>query len=132
MKARNPQFSTDDGNVVNLEIEHALYGWVPFSATPSDAAQLGRDLFARALAGDFGPIAQYAGPSQTERLSANARAERDARLAADVDPIVSNPLRWGSLTPESQQAWREYRRALLDVTGQDGFPGQISWPTKPL
>jgi hypothetical protein len=59
------------------------------------------------------------------------RAVRDHKLASEVDPIVSNPLRWADLTAEKQAEWAAYRRALLDITAQSGFPHDIAWPTKP-
>jgi hypothetical protein len=78
--------------------------------------------------------AAYVPPTQEELDTATAkavRAERDYRLASEVDPIVSNPLRWADLTAEKQAEWAAYRRALLDVTAQSGFPNSVVWPTKP-
>ena len=66
-----------------------------------------------------------------ERAAKKARKQRDAILSTEVDPIVSNPLRWSSMTAEQQQAWADYRQALLDVPSQVGFPHAILWPTKP-
>jgi hypothetical protein len=60
-----------------------------------------------------------------------AREERDYRLASEVDPIASNPLRWADLTTEKQAEWAAYRHALLDITAQSGFPHSMAWPTKP-
>ena len=59
------------------------------------------------------------------------RAERDMKLATEVDPIAGNTLRWAALTAEQQQAWADYRQALLDIPQQDGFPHDVVWPTKP-
>lgn len=59
------------------------------------------------------------------------RQIRDNILATVVDPLVSNPLRWADLTADQQQAWADYRRALLDVPQQAGFPQNVSWPVKP-
>lgn len=63
--------------------------------------------------------------------AANVRAQRDGLLATEVDPIVSNPLRWADLTADQQSAWAAYRRALLDITAQAGFPHDIAWPEAP-
>jgi hypothetical protein len=60
-----------------------------------------------------------------------AREKRDYKLASEVDPVVSNPLRWTDLTAEKQAEWAAYRRALLDITEQSGFPHNIEWPVKP-
>lgn len=59
------------------------------------------------------------------------RAERDKRLSEEVDPIVSNPLRWADLTEAKQTEWTTYRTDLLNVPQQAGFPNTITWPTKP-
>ena len=59
------------------------------------------------------------------------RAERDHKLASEVDVIAGNALRWAALTAEQQQAWADYRQALLDVPQQEGFPHNVAWPTKP-
>jgi len=59
------------------------------------------------------------------------RRDRDIILETEVDPIVLNPLRWGAMTAEEQQKWKDYRNALLDITEQAGFPENVTWPTKP-
>tara|TARA_R110000803_G_scaffold142675_1_gene208942 strand:- start:109 stop:495 length:387 start_codon:yes stop_codon:yes gene_type:complete len=59
------------------------------------------------------------------------RGLRWTYLKDDVDPIVSNPLRWVELTPEKQAEWATYRTALLNVPQQAGFPHTVAWPTKP-
>ena len=60
-----------------------------------------------------------------------ARSTRDTALVNVVDPIVSNPLRWGDMTAEKQAAWAAYRRALLDISQQSGFPHDVVWPVSP-
>jgi hypothetical protein len=35
------------------------------------------------------------------------------------------------MTQEQQQAWIDYRQALLDVPEQPGFPINVVWPSKP-
>jgi hypothetical protein len=77
---------------------------------------------------------QWVPPTQ-EWLDAEAaklvRNTRDAKLRREVDPIVTNPLRWQELSAEAQAAWGEYRRKLLDISDQQGFPHVIVWPSKP-
>ena len=60
------------------------------------------------------------------------RRERDALLSSVVDPIVTNPLRWEELSAEDQEKIRVYRRALLDVPQQEGYPDNVIWPTLEL
>lgn len=61
------------------------------------------------------------------------RFERKQRLRK-IDKL--NPLFWEELSEDQMQALRDYRRALLDITDQEGFPwgGNIEvapWPEKP-
>jgi hypothetical protein len=59
------------------------------------------------------------------------RFERNERLLLEVDPVVTNPLRWSSLSEAKRQAWADYRQALLDISLQSGFPVDVIWPIKP-
>ena len=59
------------------------------------------------------------------------REIRDKILVEEVDPIVSNTLRWNDMTDAKRTEWTNYRQALLDVPEQDGYPDNITWPTKP-
>lgn len=62
--------------------------------------------------------------------AAEARGIRDTKLS-EMDVIVSNPLRWNEMSDDLQQAYADYRQALLDVPQQDGFPDKVVWPTPP-
>ena len=59
------------------------------------------------------------------------RYDRDMKLRQEVDPVVSNPLRWASLTAEKQQEYADYRTALLDLPQNTTDPRTPTWPTKP-
>ncbi len=119
---------------IDCEIEHEIFGWIPFTCNPNDTgAQI--DVVTLHAQMDADPeTAAYVPPTQAELDAAAAeavRAERDYKLAYEVDPVVSNPLRWADLTAEKQAEWAAYRRALLDITAQSGFPHSVVWPTKP-
>lgn len=64
-----------------------------------------------------------------KRALRKLRAKRDARLRK-MDGQLS-PMRWDALTPEQQQAWRDYRQALLDLPANTTDPENITWPTPP-
>lgn len=66
-----------------------------------------------------------------EELAQQARWERDT-LLSELDKVVTNPLRWNTLTKEQQEELSVYRQVLLDVPQQEGFPYDIEWPTSPL
>jgi hypothetical protein len=76
---RNPRFNalgTIDG-----EIEHPQLGWVPFTASPDDPEPLGQALYAAAMAGEFGPVAEYVPPPPTPPPVPAVISRRQARLA---------------------------------------------------
>lgn len=122
-----------DGRI-DCESEHETYGWIPFTCDPNDTGAL-FDVAALHATMDADPTTEAYVPPTQEELDAMAaeavRAQRDTILATEVDPIVSNPLRWAELSSEQQTAWSAYRRVLLDVTMQNGFPHLVSWPIKP-
>jgi hypothetical protein len=64
-------------------------------------------------------------------LSERTRDQRNFLLIDEVDPVVTNPLRWDDLSESQQQAVIDYRRSLLDITDQPGFPFAVTWPEKP-
>jgi hypothetical protein len=119
---------------IDCEIEHQTLGWIPFTCNPDDTGAR-FDVAVLHAEMDADPTtAAYIPPTQAELDAAAAdavRAERDAKLAHEVDPIVSNPLRWADMGAEQQAAWTAYRRELLDITDQEGFPYSVTWPTAP-
>ena len=64
-------------------------------------------------------------------LAEENREKRDLLLVQEVDPIVTNPLRWAELTDAKQAEWTQYRTDLLNLPAQAGFPNTVTWPTKP-
>ncbi|WP_197050893.1 phage tail assembly chaperone [Oligella urethralis] len=69
-------------------------------------------------------------PESEPSAEEQARWRRDG-LLYELDVIVTNPLRWGSLTEAEQKDLADYRQALLDVPQQEGFPDAVDWPAKP-
>ena len=61
--AYNPR-ATSTGIELNVDFEGV--GIVPFHATPADPEQHGRDLYASALAGEFGTVVPYIAPEVVE------------------------------------------------------------------
>lgn len=71
--------------------------------------------------------------SQEKATQIKSEDERETRniLLADLDAVVSNPLRWDSLSESSKKTLMDYRIALLDVPQQKDFPWSVDWPEKP-
>lgn len=131
-ECRNASSLNVENTKFDLEINHPDYGWVPYTLDPSDTDTTIDNTALVALIGS--DYSAYVAPTQEELdaiAAADIREERDRRLVSEVDPIVSNPLRWADLSSQEQADVSAYRLALLDVPSQSGFPSTVSWPTKP-
>lgn len=121
-------------NRIDCEINHPDFGWIPFTCDPADTGAL-IDVVELYNIMDADPATEAYVPPTQEELDAKqamwVRITRDNIFSEVVDPLVSNPLRWADMTSEKQTEWVAYRRALLDITQQSGFPHNVVWPTEP-
>jgi len=126
---RNARSMNAENTHFDLEINHPDYGWIPYALTPWDTDNTINNTELLALIGS-----DYVAFSQSDEDARQAdfsRYQRNQRLENEVDPIVTNPLRWADLTTAKQNEWKQYRTDLLNVPQQAGFPNTINWPTKP-
>jgi len=132
MKYRNAKYINSNG-WIDCEINHPDHGWIPYTLNPADTDMtVNNDDLLAAMAAR-GDVAPYAPPTQAEldaTLSKKLRGQRNQLLLA-VDAVAGNSLRWSDLSTEAQDAWAAYRRALLDVPQQAGFPNDVTWPIQP-
>ena len=73
--------------------------------------------------------------AEWDAMQAQSAASADDRKAKEVrqerDSLLSET-DWMALSDVTMStAWRTYRQALRDVPSQEGFPNDITWPTKP-
>jgi hypothetical protein len=126
--AKDPVWADAEHTMIDLMVRFAeIPEDLPFTARPDDCEEYGRAIFAAAVAGEYGAVAEYVPPPPptTEELAAAARAERNALLAAtDWTQAADVP-------QATKNKWAPYRQALRDVPEQPGFPSNIQWPVKP-
>lgn len=127
MNYRNAEKNRE--GLINCEIQHPTYGWIPFQASPNDTQAHGRALYQRI--NNDPDLHHETDEEYSERKALIVRAIRNSKLNGEVDPIISNSIRFNELPVEKQDAWKAYRKALLDISLQEGFPLEIEWPTKP-
>jgi hypothetical protein len=62
--ARNPRWANLEHNAIDLEVDFTDLPeeYLPYTATPTDVVEHSRELYSRALDGEFGEIAEYNGP----------------------------------------------------------------------
>lgn len=145
-QAINPKWADANQTGIELDVDfdHLEDGLVPFLASPEDPEPHGREIYARAVAGDFGEVAAYTPPPDLtgEDALVELRQKRD-RLLADSDVYVL-PDRWATMTTEKQTEWSDYRQSLRDLPENslqvtvswveyNGYTNwsNVNWPTKP-
>lgn len=83
MEYRSPKYNAD--GTINAEINHPNHGWIPFTADPNDAVQMGRDLFA-----DLQAIAApYVDPGPQPETVPQVVSRFQARAALHLAGILS-------------------------------------------
>ena len=131
-EVRNAQSLNAENTAFDVEINHPEHGWIPYGLHPDDTDMtVDNSVLLELIGTDF---EAYVAPTQAEldaELATNLRGQRDQKLTEEVDPLVTNPLRWGELTDAKQAEWTQYRTDLLNLTDQVGFPNTVTWPTKP-
>ena len=92
---KNPSWANANHSLIDLVVTHSTFGELPFSASLDDPDPQGRELFGRATAGEFGPIAEYVDPVPTQDeiiqsfMDAIQATLDDAAKAKGYDDIVS-------------------------------------------
>lgn len=90
-----PKWANSEHTLINCTITHDQFGVIPFSASPDDVEAHGREIFADALAGKFGVIAEYVAHVETPDQIIQAFKDAiqstldEAARAKGYDDIVS-------------------------------------------
>lgn len=92
LTASTPQWFDQAQTVITLQAQFKELAFVvPFAASMADTEQHGKDLFTRAVAGEFGAIAAYVPPSTAEvQAATNADAKKQI---ADFDAASVRAIR---------------------------------------
>lgn len=64
-----------------------------------------------------------------DETAAKSVREQRGKLLAETDWVVVFHTEKGTNIPPE---WEVYRQALRDVTEQEGFPHEVTWPTEPV
>jgi len=59
---------------VLCDMDHPVYGMIPYTASPEDNEPTGKALWAKIQAGDYGPIAPY-NPNEDPRVKAQEKMD---------------------------------------------------------
>ena len=112
MNYKNPTFNAN--GTIDMEIDHPVYGTIPFTASPDDPEEHGRLLFADAQATAAPYVAQ---PPDVHNLLAQLLS---ARKDQEQQGVTLNSIRYGG-DPGNRQALQE-AIAFMDDAGLTEFP----------
>ena len=105
---------------VDMEIDHPQYGWIPFTADPNDSEQLGKDLYAAAIAGTLGAIAPYV------QSLADAQSAQLALMDSSYTTAVTAPIAYMATTFQADQASQDLIASVLTAAG-GALPAGFAW-----
>lgn len=150
MTARQPVWNDALHTSLNLLVTFAetaqTLGEIPFTASPDDCEAHGRELFERASALEFGPIAEpaassLAGAAIRIRDQQSALATTTIAALQNVLATLQDAVRLGLATADEADslpikqaeldAWCTYRVYLSRIEQQPGFPTAVEWPNAP-
>lgn len=129
MDARNPQRNEFD--TIDVEINHPVYGWIPFTADPVDPE--GASVYENAVSGLYGEVQPYTAPPPAPPVVPQAVTRRQARQALlmagrlpDVQPAIdaiADPMQRGMVQIEwdDSQVFERTRPTLLALATAIGM-----------
>ena len=94
--AKNPAWANAEKTAIDLTVRFSHLDYeVPFTASPDDTELHGQEIFAAAVAGEFGEVAPYAAPVVDPAVAAAMRHAEILAALAEIDKKSIRPLREG-------------------------------------
>lgn len=132
--AANPRHLAGDQESITLDVRFShLEEVVEFTARRDDAERHGRELYSRAVFGEFGEIKVITPPPPTE-AELQARLDEALKRAAAVMAPLEDADKLGIISEHEKAqltAWQRYRVALYRLPQSEGWPTDVTWPDAP-
>jgi hypothetical protein len=128
--AKDPRWANAEQTLIDLIIKwDEIPEELPFTASPNDVVDYGRQIYAAAAEGQYGPVAAYT-PPPPPNAEAN-KFEAEQRLAATDwvnEPDVYDPARNPHLM--NRDAFLDYRSWCRNIA-VNPVAGNLNWPAEP-
>lgn len=132
--AANPRHFAGDQDAITLDVRFShLEEVVEFTARRDDAERHGRELYSRAVFGEFGEIRVITPPPPTE-AELQARLDEALKRAAAIMAPLEDADKLGIISEHEKAqltAWQRYRVALYRLPQSEGWPTDVTWPDVP-
>lgn len=127
--AKNPKWASDDHSSINLIVKfNHLSDPVPFTARSDDSENHGRELFIRAVDGEFGQVSEYVAPTEMEI----AQAKNPQLRSKLMSKSISQAQHWDMMgNPTKAAEWRTYYQQLFALESSSEWPIVSEWPKEP-
>lgn len=122
MESRNYIWANAEHTLLDCEIEHPDFGWIPYTTSEKDTGA-GKEIWDNR---DNLEIAEYEGLSD-EILAQQIRVKRNS-LLAETDYLMMPDY---PISEEYREKIKQYRQELRDITEQEGFPRDVTFPILP-
>ncbi|KFN18749.1 tail fiber assembly protein [Aeromonas bestiarum] len=134
IRAEKPRTTANSSESITLDVRFChLDDIVEFTARRDDEEHHGRELYSRAVFGEFGDIEVIPLPPPTE-AEQQARLNVQLKQAANAMAPLEDADTLGLISEAERQqltAWQRYRVALYRLPQGDGWPTEVSWPEAP-
>lgn len=118
LSAHSPKWGNEARSFIELLVIFQGVGELPFAASSYDKEPHGREIWHRALSGEFGEITPYTEPEKTpEQLLVEAKVER-SRVVASIVVTTSA----GLVFDGNEAAQDRMSRAVLSMSEDDELP----------
>jgi hypothetical protein len=128
--AKDPCWANSEQSLIDLIIKWDSYPEeLPFTASPDDVEEYGRDIYAAAAAGQFGAVAEYVAPVATATQNKINAQQRLTETDWVNEPDVYDPARDPHLM--NRDSFLDYRSWCRNIA-VNPVDGNLSWPTEPM
>ncbi|MDF2415820.1 tail fiber assembly protein [Aeromonas sp. 1HA1] len=134
LSAARPRHDESDPDSITLDVLFAhLPEPVQFAARKDDSEEHGRELYSRAVFGEFGDIEVITPAPPTEAQQQAILADKLKQAASAMAPL-EDAHTLGIISEAERERltrWQRYRVTLYRLPQSDGWPSEVSWPEAP-
>lgn len=131
MEYRNAKYINTEHTRIDCEINHPIYGWIPYTLDPNDTDMTIDNNYLLSIMTNIEPYTPPTDLEVYEFQADNVRRIRNRKLMTEIDPYSTNIFRMNDLTETQKNELSTYRHHLLDISKQEGFPTNVNWGVKP-
>lgn len=134
ISATRPRHYESDSDCITLDVLFShLTEQVQFTARKDDPEEHGRELYSRAVFGEFGVVEVIAAALPTDAEQRGRLSDKLKRAATAMAPLEDAD-KLGIISSSEKSLltiWQQYRVALYRIPQSEGWPQRVEWPRAP-